>query len=144
MAQTDQAINQAWGSSVLTNAQSLTNGSSNSAAISNTGGNGASAALTCQQYSLTVGSATFTNWYLPAICQMGGSGQGASCSGSSANIVTNLSAYLPSGFYWSSTEFSLAPISLAWVQFFSGGGGSTQAATSKSNALNVRCARTLT
>jgi hypothetical protein len=144
MALTDQATIQAWGSSVLTNAQSLTDGASNSTAIINTGGIGSNAALTCQQYSVTVGSATYTNWYLPAICEMGGSGEGAGCSGSTANMVTNLSAYLPSGNYWSSTEFSAVPTSNAWYQFFNGAGGSAQVTVGKINPLKVRCVRTLT
>jgi hypothetical protein len=93
------------------------------------------------------GTVSAGTWYLPAICQMGGSGQGAGCSSGLANIDTNL-VQLGfsglSGYYWSSTEFSNSPLIGAWAEYFASGGGSNQSAINKMNQFGVRCSRTLT
>jgi trimeric autotransporter adhesin len=93
------------------------------------------------------GTVTIGTWYLPAICELGGSGQGASCSAGLANIDTNL-VQLGfgglNGLYWSSTEYSGNPTNIAWIQNFVAAGGSSQVVTSKTFALSTRCARAVT
>ena len=92
----------------------------------------------------------FSNWYLPAICEMG-YGTSASCGTSGtptlqnmqSNLVNTLS--LLSGGYWSSTEYSGTPTTLeAWLQDFASGDGSDQGANLKNFTFAVRCSRALT
>jgi hypothetical protein len=94
------------------------------------------------------GTVLVGTWYLPAICQMGGAGQGAGCSSGLANIDTNL-VQLGfgglSGGYWSSTEYSFSALQFAWNEFFASGGSSHQVGSTKdSSFLRVRCSRALT
>ena len=96
----------------------------------------------------------YTNWYLPAICEMGPASNGSSCTGFQ-NMVSNLSALLGStvpcttpagclaGFYWSSTEYSGLPQDFAWDQYFRAS-GSLQTIDFKYYLLGVRCSRALT
>ena len=95
------------------------------------------------------GAVPLGSWYLPAICQMGGASQGAGCSSGLANIDTNLVQLgfggISSSFYWSSTEYSLNPSSVAWLQFFGSNGGSLQTHPNKTIPnFNVRCVRSFT
>jgi hypothetical protein len=97
--------------------------------------------------------ATYSDWYLPAICEMG---YGANFSGINcgtqaspalqnmqANLVDNLN--LLTGFYWSSTGYRPNPTEDAWGQLFASGGSSGQGNLDKgSNRLGVRCSRALT
>ncbi len=95
----------------------------------------------------TSGTVTIGTWYLPAICQMGGASQGAGCSSGLANIDTNLVQLGFSGLaggYWSSTEYSGLPTSVAWYEDFASGSGSGQCFNPKSNPFSVRCARAFT
>ena len=134
-----------WGNLVTTNAQSLTDGSSNTSTIHDTGGIGTSAAVSC--YNSINGGASIGTWYLPAICEMGGASQGAGCSSGLANIDTNLVQLGFGGlssFYWSSTEVSSGSQSAAWLQDFASGGGSGQYPNFKLNGHGVRCSRALT
>jgi hypothetical protein len=88
-----------------------------------------------------------SGWYLPAICEFGGAGQGAGCSGSGATnnmeaklvsqSIGNFSSARP---YWSSTQFYVSD-NLAWSQSFSGSG--TQEYSEKSQSFSVRCARAI-
>ncbi len=133
-----------WGNAVLTGAQSLTDGPSNTNTIDSTSGVGASAARDCNES--TSGGAAVGTWYLPAVCQMGGAGQGAACAPGLATIDSNLMQLGFGGFarvYWSSTEYSGGPQYNAWAHFFSAGGGSFQDATGKSNIVGIRCARSI-
>ncbi|CAM4423450.1 MAG: hypothetical protein LEGION0403_FIIPPAGN_02185 [Legionella sp.] len=134
-------FSQKWGYYLLTNAGSFTNGFSNTAMIKN---NGISPTAGLDCYNRTSGGASVGTWYLPAICQMGGSGLGAGCATGLANINTNL-ALLGfgglSGTYWSSTEGPSGPAGLAYWQVF--GSGSAQNINGKSVSYNVRCARAL-
>ncbi len=95
-----------FGTAIGPGAQSLTDGASNTLNIVNQLGTGSSyAAELCNQS--TNGGASTGTWYLPAICQMGGSGQGAGCATGLANIDTNLVQFgfgSLSGLFWSSTE----------------------------------------
>jgi trimeric autotransporter adhesin len=90
------------------------------------------------------GTVTIGTWYLPAICELGGAGQGASCPSGLANIDANL-VQLGfgglSGLYWSSTEYSSNPTNIAWAQYFVAAGGSLQIVANKSSVLSTRCAR---
>ncbi|CAM4407715.1 MAG: hypothetical protein LEGION0403_FIIPPAGN_00912 [Legionella sp.] len=97
--------------------------------------------------------ATYADWYLPAICEMGyGS---SACGTSGAPTLQNIQSSLidisgfsiPVGHYWSSTEVSDNPQNIAWFQFFATGGGSVQDGSNngrKSSLLAVRCSRALT
>jgi hypothetical protein len=137
----DLVIDQ-WGSdTVATGAQSLTDGMSNTSTINSTAGVGASAALDCDQ-STNGGTAPGT-WYLPAICQMGPAGQGASCPTGLGNMDTlmQLGFAQLSQFTWSSTEYVA---SLAWAEIFYPGGNSYQGFTDKSFVFSVRCVRSMT
>ena len=94
----------------------------------------------------------YTDWYLPAICEMGPASNGSGCVSGTPNIVTNLPSLLTSctgssclaGSYWSSTEYSGDPPSSAWSQYFASGGGSSQYNDGKYLHLGVRCSRALT
>lgn len=92
---------------------------------------------------------TYSDWYLPAICEMGyGS---PACGGGvnppptlqnmQSNLVDNLG--ILAGFYWSSTENSGNPTDYAWYQNFAAGGG-FQFYDNKIYSLGVRCSRALT
>lgn len=97
----------------------------------------------------------YSDWYLPAICEMGydgnsiNSGCGTSSTPSMQNIQSNLmdnsSTGLPAGYYWSSTEYSGVPDIGAFYQRLDiSGASSWQSAASKVNPIGVRCARALT
>ena len=96
--------------------------------------------------------ASYNDWYLPAICEMGfdnnsaGSGCGSSGTPTVQNMQTSLVDYnnlnLLSGEYFSSTEGSSSPGALAYGQNFDGGGTSLNGTTYKDNNLGVRCSRT--
>ena len=94
----------------------------------------------------------YTDWYLPAICEMGPASNGFGCVSGTPNIVTNLPSLLTSctgssclsGNYWSSTEDSGIPTDYAWDQNFASGGGSVQYYDLKTLTLGVRCSRALT
>lgn len=108
----------------------------------------------------TAGSATAGMWYLPSACELNGSiyldavtNNFSSCSpvltgvfslyslGTLGGILQGL---IPSGYYWSSTEYSLGARTAAWHQYFAPGGGGNQAwAIAKSSPLGVRCGRAL-
>lgn len=100
-------------------------------------------------YGITLdntGSVSAGTWYLPAICQMGGTDQSAGCVPGVANIDTNLVQLgfgSLAGGYWSSTEDSGNPTDVAWGQGFAAG-GSGQYYVNKVVSLGVRCSRALT
>ena len=138
-----------WGTEgIETGATDLTNGASNTNAIVNTAGVAPSAAINCN--SSTSGGATTGTWYLPAICQLAGSGGGV-CPTALPNIDSNLFQLGFAGlnaspdWYWSSTEnpyYSSATQAL--LQAFQSGGGSYQpAATKNFPAADVRCVRSI-
>ncbi len=95
-----------------------------------------------------------SNWYLPAICEMGpdatslGTGCGTSGSPTRQNMQTNLvdqgNIGNLTGVYWSSTESSVNPSSTAIAQFFATGASSFQAANNKNLQLGARCVRAIT
>ncbi|RUR08545.1 hypothetical protein [Legionella sp. km772] len=107
---------------------------------------------------------TYSDWYLPAICEMDSVYGTVTCPAGAQSMVANLSFLLgnpsaatpstsctpPSGthclagVYWSSTEDSVIPQSLAWVEYFASSGGSNQGLNYKLVQLGARCSRALT
>jgi len=103
----------------------------------------------------------FSDWYLPAICEMGPASNGSGCTAGTQNIIDDFPALIgdpsagnPStscsigtnclaGDYGSSTEFSGYPQGAAWFEDFSTG-GSFQDYGNKVNRFGVRCSRALT
>ncbi len=151
----DNASSSDWdgGGFVTTNATSLTDGSSNTALIVTAVGPGNYAAAVCSDYEIDsagnspcVTGTCYSDWYLPAICQMGASGGAASCAGGIDNIETNLASLYTACVgaecltinYWSSTETSAF---VAWFQSYAG--GPSQSGGVKVLALKVRCSRDL-
>jgi trimeric autotransporter adhesin len=93
------------------------------------------------------GTVTIGTWYLPAICEWGGS-PGLSCPSGLANIDSNLvqlgfGGLTQSALYWSSTEFSSSPAIAAWF-YEAVAGGSLQGIGDKGSPINTRCARAMT
>ena len=106
----------------------------------------------------------YSDWYLPAICELGStsarspnSDQSAGCLGNPAqqNMADNLALLLPSNnictgtscfsvSYWSSTEASDYQKTIAWMQAFLPNGKGGQYLEGKYNKLNVRCSRAFT
>jgi hypothetical protein len=92
-------------------------------------------------------SGSYTDWFFPAICEMGYSG--TSLCGTQAvpflqNIYSNLKErgvgnLNNSAYYWSSTEVSSSPGAEAWSIFM--GSGSEQGENKAFNSRAVRCAR---
>jgi hypothetical protein len=90
----------------------------------------------------------FTDWFIPAICELGrfvGLGADAGCGATNPNLYTTLHTNGLGGFagadYWSSTEFSGNPTSFAWLQVF---GNGIQFGVDKNYSLRVRCVRAFT
>lgn len=95
----------------------------------------------------------YADWYLPSICELGPDGGSHLCA---AQVAQNMADDLPilvnsctgaaclSGYYWSSTEFSNSPQSVAWSEYFAPSGGSIQGVVLKSNSIGVRCSRAIT
>lgn len=100
----------------------------------------------------------YSDWYLPAICEMGPSsdhsGFDSGCSTNTQNMVNQLpglvgtscayGANCLAGDYWSSTEYSGNPADVALQQYFASSGGSFQDYSGKLNKRGVRCSRALT
>lgn len=103
----------------------------------------------------------YSDWYLPAICELGTNFNNPGCTPDMQNVQTTLPILISdpnaptpntscsvgtgclSSFYWSSTEQSDNSGNLyAWYHFFdpTGGGGKI----SKADTENVRCVRALT
>lgn len=92
----------------------------------------------------------YSDWYLPAICEMGydtiarGTGCGSGGAPTLQNIQSNLvdlNGISLSSFYWSSTEASLDNQDLAFIQFIDGSGGLQQSSTKSASNVPVRCTR---
>lgn len=101
--------------------------------------------------SCTAPNTCYTNWYLPASCELGP--YSSICTPGSTNMQQQLfnNTFIPSitlglvntGEYWSSTESSSSPLTFAWGQHFASG-GSHQFSGTKRFQLGVRCSRVLT
>ena len=107
---------------------------------------------------------TYSDWYLPAICEMDAVNTNVTCPAGTQSMLGDLSFLIgdpgsttpntsctpPSGtdclagYYWSSTELSFIPQYYAWFEYFASGGGSGQYGDVKGFQLGVRCSRALT
>lgn len=135
----------------ISGAQSFTNGTQNTtdivASTSCATDPGNCAAYQCSMNYTSDGN---TDWYLPAICEMGygiapcGNVTTPTLQNMQSNLVDNGNVGSLSGGYWSSSEFSVSPTFDAWVQVFASGGGSNQYNDYKGVSLGVRCSRALT
>ena len=90
-----------------------------------------------------------TDWYLPAICEMGydnggGSGCGPMLQNMQTSLVENTTVAGLDGYYWSSTEFSINPSIGAFFQLFDSVGATDQLGANKADQLGVRCVRAIT
>lgn len=107
----------------------------------------------------------YTDWYLPAICEMGPASNSSNCAVDTENMVNNLPDLLGigsvnpdddpdstcayastysgticlAGYYRSSTEYSLNQSQAAWDQYFSS--SNLQDYYSKNDQSGVRCVR---
>ena len=107
---------------------------------------------------------TYSDWYLPAICELDAVNNFQPCPEGAQSMLSNLSFLIgnpgaltprtscspPSGssclagVYWSSTEFNVVtPEDIAWAEIFDSI-DSNQILNSKSATLGVRCSRALT
>ena len=105
----------------------------------------------------------YSDWYLPAVCEVNADHGFVSCPAGAQSISRNLTFLLGddaagtpetscsppagtsclAGSYWTSTTSSVMPRQLAWAALLETG-GSTQVSVFKSQTLGVRCARALT
>ncbi|MDR3501200.1 MAG: hypothetical protein P4L79_01280 [Legionella sp.] len=99
----------------------------------------------------------YTNWYLPAICELGKEPSYEVCGSiTTDNVVTNLSMLVNScnlgssclsGNYWASTEWNdgtgTSDTTWAWYQYFAGSSSVTHFDVKDMTHL-IRCARALT
>jgi hypothetical protein len=127
---------------IVTNAFSLTNGVSNTALVIAIEGTplAAYAAGLC-----TAPSGGFSDWYLPAPCEMG---LDASCAVTMQNmqssLVDNPVTGGPQNLYWTSAEAVGSGGNLSTQEFLSLGGGSFQLSAPKAFTEPLRCARIMT
>ncbi len=132
-----------WGGlGTATGASSLSDGQTNTPTIVTVLGTGTYAAYAC-----TLPDHGYTDWYLPAICEMDtrGSGCPASTQTMQSSLVDNGNVGALSGNnYWSSSEDLANTTFEAWGEFFSTGGTDVAYTATKGFALDVRCARQLT
>jgi hypothetical protein len=156
MSLADNAITAPWnnGSFVVTGAQSLTDGETNTATIISAQGSGTYAATICDDYEIdSAGNSPcqtgncYANWYLPAICDWSPASQGPfGCPSGLDNIYSNLTSNGDIGgtdgqFYQSSTEDSTVPTSTMDIQYMNGM-GSLQTFANKAGGFAVRCVAT--
>jgi hypothetical protein len=94
----------------------------------------------------------FTDWYLPAICEMSFSaGNNAGCGSAGSPLIQNMNSNIgpavlgASGeFYCTATEFAANPTVGAWGQFLGSSFSEQVALVKNGNPSSVRCARALT
>ena len=146
-ATADNSTAIAWGgfgTAIGAEAQSDTDGASNTTAIVTAlGSNGGTpyAAQLCNDFEVDsqgntpcqAGNTCYDDWFLPA-------GNNLTPAGQLNCLFTNRAAIggFANGYYWSSTEFSGSPTDGAWVQSFNGG---VQGGDTKGFNLRVRCVR---
>jgi hypothetical protein len=93
----------------------------------------------------------FTDWYLPAICEMSFSaGNNAGCGSAGSPLIQNMNSNIgpatlgaSGSFYWTATEFSANPTVGAWGQFLGSSFSEQVPLVKNGNPSSVRCARAL-
>ncbi len=91
----------------------------------------------------------YSDWYLPSICQMGYEAAGCGTQSSptrqniQSNLIDNNVSGAPTGYYWSSTEYSSNSQNNVWLEYFNSS-STSQLPDIKNNAHAVRCVRELT
>lgn len=125
-------------------------GACNTQQIVATLGSGTYGAKICDDFT----SGSYTDWYLPAICEMSydatsmGTGCGSAGTPLQQNMQSNLveTGVLPivGLFYLSSTEHGSSPNVLGWMHLFDSGGGQVSQQVQKDTVLYTRCVRALT
>ena len=106
--------------------------------------------------SCLLGSPCYSDWYLPAMCELTSFNKTSAPPSSACNPTTNMQDQLcttpavpnvniiDGAIYWSSTEQRDEPIIHGWNNIFSIAGGTGQGVADKSFMYGVRCARALT
>lgn len=140
-ALSDESFSYAWATLFNdTPANSLLNGLTNSNALAAPVGQYPAA-----QICLNKSDQGFSDWYLPAICELGryvGINTNAGCSNFRPNLYATLALKNLGGFansnYWSSSEYVLNAQFSAWAQYF---GFGDQFYNSKTIGSSIRCIR---
>ena len=123
-----------FGTAIGANAQSDTNGATNTAAIVTALGAGTGyAAQLCQVYATTVVTGGYNTWFLPAKTQL-------NCLYTNRVAIGNF-GLVTNPYYWSSTEFAGVPTDIAWGQAFDNG---LQDSVGKNFTLGARCVQAFT
>lgn len=128
----------------LINASSLTDGQANTQAIvavldGQSEPRANYAAGTCT----ALGDGGYTNWYLPAICEMSSAAAGCSAQPNmQTNLIENSTVSGLPSWHWSSTESALNPV-VDGVQHQFAVPGASQRDGGKGTSVNVRCVRAL-
>jgi hypothetical protein len=163
LADNSTGANVQWGPmGTFTQANSNSDGQANTVAANAKNGEGHYAPYLCNQVKVnetgsacTRGNACFDNWYLPAICEMGGDGTVLSCTPAMPNIAENLDGLYASNcslgaqqcltnkYYFSSTQFQGNPYDSAIAAHYVPGqyAGQGQALIDKNVPLHLRCVR---
>jgi RNase P/RNase MRP subunit p29 len=115
---------------------------------------GGSAPTPSSQYAAGVCTSVingYSDWYLPAVCEMGYTTNGLSCGTASSPFLQNMQSNLVDtevaplrGFYYSSTEYSGVPSGAAQGYYFADDGSNVGFADNKWAIAPVRCTRALT
>lgn len=140
----DEPLAEPWSTApIQTDADSLTDGEANTKRLAKP-----AKQYLAAQACLDKEEQGFTNWYLPAIYELGRYvhvGVDAHCDSSNSNLYTTLFLQGFGGFaerpYWSSTEFSDKAASYAWYKYFRNG---NQDGIVKNANGRVRCIRKFT
>lgn len=128
--------------SVITGATSITDGLSNTNALASPVGQYPAAQLCLNKISVE----GFSDWYMPAICELGrygGNGIDSGCGAINPNLYSTLYLKNLGNFaandYWSSSQYSPSPSGTAWLQNFL---NDLHSRDLKTLSLQVRCVRT--
>jgi hypothetical protein len=142
------------GTAIGSTAQSDTNGQSNTQAIYARLTSSSTAPSPIQANTYAAGICTIYNsgdsnntWYLPAKNELVviynnrvALNTALTAAGASAEVLNTAGSGLAAGLYWSSTESSALPATLAWGLFFNGS-GLTPGLGAKTNVDSIRCVR---
>lgn len=85
----------------------------------------------------------YSDWYLPAICEMGPNGANGCPGGETMQEKLQTPGHVSFGDSWSATQVGAAPIPFAWFYRFATLVGGDAAVTSKNTLLAASCVRRL-